>query len=432
MVSGRRPSGPECVPNTRAARPGGIASAIVAPDTDPIDPPIPVPDVPGAPEGDGHRADAEGLPPRSALSARERLVVEASAIGDLALRTWVASVLATTVAPVVVTSAVRGTRSGTERSNLNFYAELAAERDPAKSFPAPTELPRMSSRPASPLAEWIARGTVDNLSFSSSFTAINPAMRKQWSALTSNNIARAQHWRHDDGPRPTLCVIHGFMGSSYLANGRFFSLPWYYRSGYDVLMYTLPFHGRRAGRFSPFSGFGYFAGGLSGFAEAMAQAVHDFRSIVDYLRHTGVDRIALTGISLGGYTSALVASVDDRLEAVIPNCPVVTPAKMFDEWFPANKLVRLGLRVTNISRDELAAGLSYHCPLNYQPLLPKDRRMIITGLGDRMAPPDQAVMLWEHWDRCALRWFPGSHVLHVSQLDYLRRMTGFLHDVMFD
>ena len=154
-------------------------------------------------------------------------------------------------------------------------------------------------------------------------------------------------------------------------------------------MYTLPFHGQRAEKLSPFSGFGYFAGGLSGFAEAMAQAVHDFRSIIDYLRHTGVDRIALTGISLGGYTSALVASVDDRLEAVIPNCPVVTPATMFDEWFPANKLVGLGLALSNISRDELNAGLAYHCPLNYQPQLPKDRRMIITGLADRMAPPDR-------------------------------------------
>jgi hypothetical protein len=388
---------------------------------------VTVPDVPGA----DVVASADGLPPRAALSPRQRMVVDASAIGDLALRTWVASVLATTVTPAVLINSVRHTRSGSERGNLSFYAELAAEQDPAKSFPPPTVLPRVSSRPAGPLAQWIARGTVDNISFASSFTAINPAMRKQWSALESNNIVRAQHWRHDDGPRPTLCVIHGFMGSSYLLNGRAFALPWYYRAGYDVLMYTLPFHGRRAEKLSPFSGFGYFASGLSGFAEAMAQAVHDFRSIVHYLRHTGVDRVALTGISLGGYTSALLASVDDRLEAVIPNCPVVTPATMFDQWFPANKLVGLGLRLSSISHDELTAGLSYHCPLNYQPLVPKDRRMIITGLGDRMAPPHQALMLWKHWDRCALRWFPGSHVLHVSQLDYLRAMTSFLHDFMF-
>lgn len=405
--------------------------ALVTSDMDPADPPLPVPDVPGTFEGADVPAGADGLPSLSALSPRERLAVEASALGDLALRTWVASLLAATVAPVVVAAAARRAAPRDERANLRFYADLAAERDPAKSFPAPTEVPRVRSHPARPVAEWITGGTVDDIAFPSSFTAINPALRSQWNGLSANNVVRAQHWRHHDGPRPTLCVIHGFMGSSYLANGRFFSLPWYYRSGYDVLMYTLPFHGKRGGRRSPLSGFGYFSRGLGGFAEAMAQAVHDFRSILDYLRHTGVDRIALTGISLGGYTSALVASVDDRLDAVIPNCPVVTPATMFETWFPANKLVGLGLRLSGIDGDELAAGLAYHCPLNYRPLAPKDRRMLITGLGDRMAPPDQAVMLWEHWDRCALHWFPGSHVLHVNQLDYLRRMTRFLRPLMF-
>jgi pimeloyl-ACP methyl ester carboxylesterase len=428
MVPPRAPSGPGIHETPRIGFCRGIASAFVASGTDPIDPPIPVPDVAGADVPPG----AEGLPPLSALSPHERRVVAASAAGDLALRTWVSSLLAATAAPVVVATSLRHTKSGSERANLNFYAELAAEHDSARSFPAPTDLPRVSSRPAGPLAKWIAHGTVDNISFPSSFTAINPAMRERWNAWGSNNVVRAQHWRHDDGPRPTLCVIHGFMGSSYLANGRFFSMPWYYRSGYDVVLYTLPFHGQRAEKCSPFSGFGYFAGGLSGFAESMAQAVHDFRSIIDYLRHTGVDRIALTGISLGGYTSALVASVDDRLEAVIPNCPVVTPATMFEQWFPANKLVGLGLGLSGISREELSAGLAYHCPLNYRPRLAKDRRMIITGLADRMAPPSQAAMLWEHWDHCALHWFPGSHVLHVSQLDYLRRMTSFLSGFMLD
>jgi Prolyl oligopeptidase family len=393
-----------------------------------VDPPVPISDVPGADVPSG----AQGLPPRSALSPRQRITVETSAVADLALRTTASSLLCVTVAPAVVAATLRHPKTGSERGNLGFYAELAAEHDPALSFPAPTEPPRVSSRQASPLAEYVAHGTVDDISFPSSFTAINPALRKQWSELRSNNIVRAQHWRHADGPRPTLCVIHGFMGSCYLLNGLFFSLPWYYRAGYDVLLYTLPFHGRRAEKLSPFSGFGYFSGGLSGFAESMAQAVHDFRSVVDYLLHTGVERIALTGISLGGYTSSLIASVDDRLEAVIPNCPVVSPVTLFEEWFPANKLVKLGLVLSRINRDELVAGLSYHGPLNYPPLVAKERRMIITGLGDRMAPPAQAVMLWEHWDHCAMHWFPGNHVLHVSQLDYLRRMTPFLHHFMFE
>jgi dienelactone hydrolase len=61
--------------------------------------------------------------------------------------------------------------------------------------------------------------------------------------------------------------------------------------------------------------------------------------LIDYLEFTGVDRVALTGMSLGGYTSALIACIDDRIQAVIPNVPVVAPDRTIDEWFPANYVV---------------------------------------------------------------------------------------------
>jgi pimeloyl-ACP methyl ester carboxylesterase len=398
----------------------------VSPNASPLDPPIPVPDVPGADAG------ALGLPDRATLPVGQRFIVDASAISDIGLRTAVASMISVAMVPTALTVGLHRDRSRRERDGLRFYAELAAERDVAKSFPAPSVPPRVATRRASALTERIAHGTVENITFASSFEPVNPAMRTFWRTLDRNNVVRAQHWRHDDGPRPTLCAIHGFMGSAYLYNGIFFALPWFYRSGYDVLLYTLPFHSRRAERFSPFSGYGYFAHGMSGFAEAMAQAVHDFRSVVDYLEFTGVERTALTGISLGGYTAALLAAVDSRLQAVIPNVPVVSVESELDSWFPANKLFKLGRRLGRIGREEFAAASAYHSPLNYPPLVAQDRRLIITGLGDRLAPPEQAEMLWEHWDRCALHWFPGNHVLHVSQPAYLRRMTAFLQNFMFD
>ncbi|NKZ15621.1 alpha/beta fold hydrolase [Mycolicibacterium septicum DSM 44393] len=395
-------------------------------DPDPVETPIPVPDVPGGDAGAG------GLPRRADLTLRQRAIVDASAIADIALRTGVASIVATSMVPTTLASMLHPSASRTEHDHMRFYAELATAQDPTVSFPAPTRPPRVSTRRASPIAEMIAHGRVENIRFDSSFTAVNPALRDLCNGFTRNNVVRAQHWRHSDGPHPTLCVIHGFMGSPYLANGLFLSLPWFYRSGYDVLLYTLPFHGRRAERFSPFSGYGYFSHGFAGFSEAMAQAVHDFRSVIDYLESTGVDRVALTGISLGGFTSALLAGVDDRIQAVVPNVPVVTPDRTVDEWFPANKLVALQRLVARTDRSLTEAAARYASPLNYRPLIPKERRLIITGLGDRLAPPQQAEMLWEHWDRCAFHWFPGNHLLHVSQPDYLRRMTRFLQDFMFD
>ncbi len=393
-------------------------------ETDPVDPPIPVPDVAGADAG------ARGLPRRVDLTARQRLIVDSSAVADIALRTAIASLLAATMLPTML-GGLRRTGVQAEHEQLQFYAETAAAKDPTLSFPAPTSVPRVSSRPANPIAGWMAKGNVENIRFKSSFEAINPALREQCGGFERNNVVRAQHWRHDDGPHPTLCVIHGFMGSPYLFNGLFFSLPWFFRSGYDVLLYTMPFHGARAERGSPFSGYGFFANGFSGFAEAMAQAVHDFRSVIDYLEYTGVDRIALTGMSLGGYTSALIASVDDRIQAVIPNVPVVAPDQTVDAWFPANKVIGLRNLLSRTDSGLTKAATQFSSPLNYQPLVPKDRRLIITGLGDRLAPPEQAEMLWEHWDRCAFHWFPGNHILHVSQPDYLRRMTKFMSRFMF-
>lgn len=392
---------------------------------DVIDPPIPMPDVAGG------EAGSRGLPTRAELTWAQRAVVDASAMADLGLRTAIASLVGAAMLPPVLGGMLGGSDLLAERRHLEFFAELAAEKDAAKSFPAPSGAPRVSTRPAGPVAEWLARGHVDQIRFESGFRPLNPEMRGLWNSLRNNNTVAAQHWRHDDGPRPTLCVIHGFLGSPYLFNGVFFSLPWFFKSGYDIMLYTLPFHGPRAEKGSPFSGYGIFANGMAGFAETMGQAVYDFRSLMDYLEHTGVDRIALTGMSLGGYTSALIASADRRLRAVIPNVPVVEPESMFGSWFPANKLVALSRLGGGVSRSASEAASAYHSPLNYRPQVTKERRLIITGLGDRLAPPEQSEALWRHWDRCALHWFPGNHILHVSQPDYLRRMTKFLAPVMF-
>ena len=56
---------------------------------------------------------------------------------------------------------------------------------------------------------------------------------------------------------------------------------------YDILLYTLPFHGRRKAPTEPFGGYGYFAHGILHINEAVAQSVYDFRLFMDYLESTG-------------------------------------------------------------------------------------------------------------------------------------------------
>jgi hypothetical protein len=69
-------------------------------------------------------------------------------------------------------------------------------------------------------------------------------------------------------------------------------------------------------------------------------------------------------------------------------------------------------------------------PLAMPSAVPRDRRFIFAGLGDRMAVPDQAVALWEHWDRPSVRWFPGNHVGYLWSSKVADYVDGVLSDTL--
>jgi pimeloyl-ACP methyl ester carboxylesterase len=353
--------------------------------------------------------------------------MEASAISDLAMRTGLATAVAAFAAPWVVTRSARK-----ERGRLGFYRELAEQPDARKVFPQPPSIDAISRKRATGRLSFAApAGQVEMLRFDSPFVAVNPDLRIEYGRFKRNRVAWAQHWRHNDGPRPTLCVIHGFAGSPYWFNSVFFALPWLYSRGYDVLLYTMPFHGPRTG-FTPLDGSELFAHGPAHFNEAITHAVHDFRVFVDYLKRSGVEQIALTGLSLGGYMSALLAAVEDRLDVVIPNAAVVDFPALVRRWFPANLGLWMGMLWAGIPADEMSRALVFHSPLHYHPCIPRSRLMIIGGLGDRLAPPDQSRLLWEHWGRPRLHWYPGSHILHFERSAYLRELPRFMQAAGFN
>jgi hypothetical protein len=354
----------------------------------------------------------------AALDLRTRALYEASALSDVALRTAVASIVGGAMLPGLLSR--QGAR---ERRRLAFYADLAAAQDPRAVFadPAPVRIDATPGR-----GPGVPGGRVELLRFVSPYAAVNPEVRADYARHEHNTIARAQHWRHEDGPRPTLCVIHGFGASPAWFNAAFFSLREFFAGGWDILLYTLPFHGGRRGGWTPVNGAELFAHGLAHFNEAMLHAVHDFRVLLAHLLDQGVPRAGVTGLSLGGYVTALLAASEPRLDFAIPNAAVTHLASLLHSWFPAGAVAGLVRRVQGLPDDAVERGMAVHSPLNYPPLLPKARLLVVGGLGDRLAPPAQSLLLWEHWDRPALRWFPGSHVLHFSRGDYLEQMRELM------
>jgi pimeloyl-ACP methyl ester carboxylesterase len=371
---------------------------------------------------------APGLPDPSQLGIPARIVTQTSAIADLWLRTTAASFVTMAGLPWALSW-----WAAQERSVLKFYVNLADEAggDAARVFPRPDVQVDIRTDKAVSVPLRRRQGRVEMVHFESPFEPLNPELSERYRRHSNNRTAWAQHWRHKDGPRPTLCVIHGFMASPYWFNSAFFSLPWFYHHGYDVLLYTLPFHGRRQDYISPFSGHGFFANGFAHVNEAMFQAIFDFRLFVDYLERLGAPMIGVTGLSLGGYTTALLAAVEQRLHLAIPNCAVTDMARVVQGWCPTGQILSVVAPLRGLPVDVIYRSLAVHSPLTEPRALPKDRLFIVGGLGDRLAPPEQSSWLWEHWDRCKLHWFPGNHTLHVNRGAYLREMGRFLQATGF-
>ena len=71
-------------------------------------------------------------------------------------------------------------------------------------------------------------------------------------------------------------------------------------------------------------------------------------------------------------------------------------------------------------------------PLLIAPKVPRDRRFIFAGMGDRMATPSQAKRLWAHWEEPSTCWYAGNHVGYLwsgavrAFLTNGLRSTGFV------
>lgn len=362
------------------------------------------------------------------LKFRDLWRVEATAASDVFIRTAGASLIGALALPI----GYHPFKIREMFRDRDFYELMADSGDPQQFFhEPPKDHPIRRETPRWPYFR-PEGGVCEDLSFESPFEPVNPHLRKSYLSIGENRIARARYWRHNEGPRPTIIAVHGFFADPYWLNEWFFALPWFYRKGCDVLLYTLPFHGRRQSKFSPFSGHGFFAYGLSHMNEAFAHAVYDFRILMNFLeREMGAKKIGVTGVSLGGYTSAILACAEPRLQFSVPNVPVVSIADLVLEWEPVGKAVRLMLFALRRSVKDIRHMLAVHCPLTYRPVLPKNRLMIIGGVGDRLAPPKHSRLLWDHWGRCRIHWYPGSHLLHLDKGDYLRQMAKFLTEIRF-
>src|SRR5262249_41045492 len=126
-----------------------------------------------------------------------------------------------------------------------------------------------------------------------------------WERMLPDHLAHAANRRvfarlfRQGRPAPTLVCLHGYRGGAFAVEERAFPVRWLHGLGLNVVLFTLPFHARRGDGGRPI----WPSANVGRTNEGFAQAVYDLRVLVGWLKEAHPD-VAVTGMSLGGYTTA--------------------------------------------------------------------------------------------------------------------------------
>jgi dienelactone hydrolase len=304
-----------------------------------------------------------------------------------------------------------------------FYARPDFLADPDAFFERPPDNFTLARRYAERTTFRPTDGEVWDLFFASPFEPVNPSLRRRYLAHQPNRTAHARYWRHESGPRKTIICVHGYMGSNPSLNTELFNVRWLYKRGLDVLMFVMPFHGDRAGLVD---GLHFPNFDLAKVAEGFAHAVYDFRVFLGWLLRQGAPSVGVTGASLGGYMTSLMAAVDGRLDFAVPMIPATSVVDTVVDWASTHVVLGAMLDRVGWELDDARLHTAVHTPLQHPPRVCRDRLMIIGADGDHITRPYQARLLWEHWGGPEIHWYAGSHLVHLHRSSYLRHLGRFL------
>ncbi len=288
---------------------------------------------------------------------------------------------------------------------LEIFEEKGLLEDPESYHQTPPPAGDFSSR------DFRHKGwELEHLSFESGYEPWpEEPGRERWLSYENNRTAHAMVLRHPDGePRPWLICIHGLRTSSPQTSSDLFQPEYFHKKlGLNLLYPVLPLHGPR--KPGAISGELLFSGDMVDLLHTGAHAAWDVRRLLGWLRSAEQDApaIGMLGHSLGGYTAALTASLDDRMDCVVTANPSVDPSHMF--WRDGLSVATRYLKTEGVTQKKSDQLLRLVSPLALQPKVPVEGRAILASVADRIIPANEPDSLWHHWGKPRVVWHQGTH-----------------------
>jgi pimeloyl-ACP methyl ester carboxylesterase len=247
-------------------------------------------------------------------------------------------------------------------------------------------------------------GECVEVSWASAFQPFDARVGQRYQAHAPNRTAYARLYTKGVS-RPAVIAIHGYLGGHWAIEERAWPIRSLNRWGLDVALALLPFHGvrARAGSSAP-----PFPGGDPRVTnEGFRQVVADLRSLASILRARGATSVGVMGMSLGGYSAALLATLDADLAFAVPLIPLASVADF------ARDQGRLGTGENALLQHEaLEAANRVVSPLARPLLVPRERLLVAAAANDRVTPIAHAERLAAHFDVPLLR-VHGGHILQT-------------------
>lgn len=294
------------------------------------------------------------------------------------------------------------------------YEGEALVADKARFFPTPGEVELGLRR---------VRPGVWEAAWPSAYEPFLSAVAERYLSRIENRTARARFYLtgtpEAQTSRPAVIAVHGYMGGQWLIEENVWPIDWLLRRGLDVVLPVLPLHAGRAGSHRGAPAFPSSDPRLTN--EGFRQAVTDIRTIVRWLRARGAPKVGIMGMSLGGYTSALTATVTDELDFVMPMIPLASIADF------AREQGRLGRSA--LEEDEQHAALERAnwvvSPLARPLALPQTRALIVAAENDRITPIAHASRLASHFG-CEMMTIAGGHLVQIGRAEAFRALGAML------
>ncbi len=248
------------------------------------------------------------------------------------------------------------------------------------------------------------------------------SVRTKYLAETHNLVGHARWFRHVDGARPAVMILHGYLAGELTVEEQIWPTRALFKAGYDVIFTVLPFHGARKSPKRLLAPPRFPAADPRFTIEGFRHLVFDHIALTDYMLSGRVQSLGLMGMSLGGYGASLLATVDPRWSFVVPVVPLSCTAQ-----FAADTGRFTGTSEEQaLQQQALASAQRAVSPLERPVKISNDRIVVIAGAADHVTGLPHAERLARHFNS-ELVTFNGGHLLqfglHSTMLEALQKVT---------